>query len=316
MSGDFEYDVAFSFLAQDESVATELNDALSDRVNTFLYSKRQERLAGTDGEKTFNSVFGEKSRCVVVLYRETWGTTSWTRIEETAIRNRAHEEGYDFALLVPLGKPSTTPKWFPKNRIWIGLERWGVAGAAVAIEARIQELGGTPHQETLEERVARHARAVEFKAERNAALNSHEGVKAFGGEFESVRATIKRGVDRINAQQTSYKLEFRGMPHQRGPCYVLGLERGLEVSARGLYINTLEDAYLNATLWTGAPPMPGFYNFEKPVPHRALKYTLDYLLSKSYVWKQQADHNRSYSSESLADEILMWYLGNGGDPVR
>ena len=75
MPHDFEYDVAFSFLAQDEGVATELNDALSERVKTFLYSKQQEQLAGTDGEKTFNAVFAEKSRFVVILYRDTWGTT-------------------------------------------------------------------------------------------------------------------------------------------------------------------------------------------------------------------------------------------------
>src|ERR1700732_787174 len=137
MPHDFEYDVAFSFLAQDESVATELNDALSERVKTFFYSKQQEQLAGTDGEKTFNAVFGEKSRVVVILYRDTWGTNPWTRIEETAIRNRAHDEGYDFSLLVLLDNKSATPTWFPKTRIWIGFERYGVAGAAAVIEARI-----------------------------------------------------------------------------------------------------------------------------------------------------------------------------------
>jgi hypothetical protein len=70
MSADYKYNVAFSFLAQDEQLASQLNDHLQDRAKTFLYSKRQERLAGTDGEETFNSVFGEHARVVVVLYRE------------------------------------------------------------------------------------------------------------------------------------------------------------------------------------------------------------------------------------------------------
>jgi hypothetical protein len=268
MPNDFEYDAVFSFLAQDESVATELNDALSERMKTFLYSKQQEQLAGTDGEKTFNAVFGEKSRFVVILYRQTWGTTPWTCIEETAIRNRAYGEGYDFALLVPMDKPPTTPKWFPKNRIWIGLELYGVAGTAAVVEARIQELGGTPHQETLEERAARQAR-----------------------------------------------LEFRGPQQPRGPCFVLGLKRGLEVSGRTRYTNTLEDVYLNVTLWRGVPPMPGYIQFEDPVRHLTTKYELDYLPSKYYVWKQQTNHNRSFYNESLAEEILKWYLDNGGDPA-
>jgi hypothetical protein len=71
---DFEYDVAFSFLAQDESVAAELNDALCERVKTFLYSKRQEQLAGTDGEKTFNAVFGEKPAVQRVYLGGKYGT--------------------------------------------------------------------------------------------------------------------------------------------------------------------------------------------------------------------------------------------------
>jgi hypothetical protein len=72
----YEYDVAFSFMSQDEALATEINDLLQDRLKTFLYSKKQEELAGTDGEETFNRVFAEKSRVVVVLYRSDWGKTS------------------------------------------------------------------------------------------------------------------------------------------------------------------------------------------------------------------------------------------------
>ncbi len=57
-NNEFKYDVAFSFLQQDEPTATQINDLLQDRVSTFLYSRRQGEVAGTDGEKTFNQVFG------------------------------------------------------------------------------------------------------------------------------------------------------------------------------------------------------------------------------------------------------------------
>ena len=74
MAGEeFEYDVAFSFVKEDESIATTLNDLLQDRLSTFLYSKRQEELAGKDGEQSFNDVFNHKSRVVVVIYRNEWG---------------------------------------------------------------------------------------------------------------------------------------------------------------------------------------------------------------------------------------------------
>ena len=95
-SSSYKYDVAFSFMAEDEALAAQLTDLLQDRLKVFLYSRRQGEIAGTDGEKTFNAVFGEQARLVVVLYRSRWGQTPWTRIEETAIRNRAFEHGYDF----------------------------------------------------------------------------------------------------------------------------------------------------------------------------------------------------------------------------
>src|SRR5690606_38182685 len=111
----FEYDVAFSFLASDEDLASRLNDLIKPRLTTFLYSKRQTEIAGADGEQRFNAIFGNEARTVVILYRKGWGETPWTRIEETAIRNRAYDEGYDFALFIPLDTPATVPPWLPRT---------------------------------------------------------------------------------------------------------------------------------------------------------------------------------------------------------
>ena len=88
-ASDYKFDVAFSFLKEDEGLAVRLGDLIQDRLRTFIYSKKQEYLAGRDGEETFNAAFGRDARLVVILYREAWGSTSWTRIERDAIRNRA-----------------------------------------------------------------------------------------------------------------------------------------------------------------------------------------------------------------------------------
>jgi hypothetical protein len=47
----FKYDIAFSFVREDEGLATQLNDRVRDRYRTFLYPRAQEQLAGTDGER-------------------------------------------------------------------------------------------------------------------------------------------------------------------------------------------------------------------------------------------------------------------------
>jgi hypothetical protein len=89
----FKYEVAFSFLQKDEQTAYQINDFIQDRIEIFIYSKKQEELVGTAGEKNFNNVFYRECRIVVLLYRNGWGATPWTRIEETAIRNRAFDSG-------------------------------------------------------------------------------------------------------------------------------------------------------------------------------------------------------------------------------
>jgi hypothetical protein len=71
-SKEFLYDIAISFLAKDEPLAAQLADQFEGRQRVFVYSKKQEALAGTDGEQTFNDVYGKQARLVVVLYRLGW----------------------------------------------------------------------------------------------------------------------------------------------------------------------------------------------------------------------------------------------------
>ena len=89
-STEYKYDVAISFLQEDEPLAIEIADRLGGRVgvDVFVYSRRQNDLVGKDGLEAFSGVFGEQSRVVVVLHRGQWGQTPWTRVEETAIKNR------------------------------------------------------------------------------------------------------------------------------------------------------------------------------------------------------------------------------------
>jgi len=116
-------------------------------------------------------VFAEESRIVVVLYREGWGQTKWTRVEENAIRTRGFNEGHEFVLLVKLdaAKP---PVWLPPTRIYLGFERYGIDGVASAVETRVQASGGEVHTESVGEYAARVTRDLDFETQRRHFLNS------------------------------------------------------------------------------------------------------------------------------------------------
>jgi hypothetical protein len=203
---NFEFDVAFSFLQQDENLAIQLNNLLKERVKTFLYSEQQKKLAGRDGEELFNSVFFKESRIVVVLYRNTWGNSPWTKIEETAIRNRGFEFGYDFITFIPLDKPVTPPTWLPKNRLWIGLERWGIESAASVIESRIQEFGGNIRIETLADKVQKSQDAILSAQQRERILTGEEGFGFTRIEYENLITAFKNQVEEIKSKLPDWNL--------------------------------------------------------------------------------------------------------------
>ena len=153
-------------------------------------------------------MFAEQARCVVILYRPEWGSTRWTRIEETAVRNRAHDQGYDFALFVPLHEPPVVcPVGTEKQTVdWIGT--MGLASAAAAvIEARARELGAELHAETLEERTSREARRIQFEAEREKVLRWEQGAQAFQAmKIELFRSLADAAAQRANESQSFVKL--------------------------------------------------------------------------------------------------------------
>ncbi|MEW6410027.1 MAG: hypothetical protein AB1488_07940 [Nitrospirota bacterium] len=300
---EYKYDVAFSFLADDEELATEINNLIQDRLATFIYSEKQKELAGTDGEETFNRVFGSEARTVFILYRKGWGETSWTCIEETAIRNRAYEERYDFVLLAPLDKPPTVPKWLPKNRIWIGLERWGIEGAASVIEARVQEAGGTPREETVKDRVDRLSREIEAEKEKKAFIDSPDGVKVANEEVSLLFSELEKVVS-----STGDKLNIES---GRNECAIYGDGFSVYFRWSSSFSNTLDSSALYLSLWEGSVSIRSgrrCFPFEEPKRLKEMEFQFDLSKSRKPTWKDTRGTKQSYSTADLAKLSLTMLL--------
>jgi hypothetical protein len=203
----FQYDVAFSFLADDESLAVQMADRLRERYQVFLYSERQRELAGKDGVEKFSEVFREKARVFVVLFSEGWGKTKWTRIEETAIKERALDKGWEFLVVVFLGT-ANAPVWLPITKIWFGLERFGISGAVAVVDARIQDQGGISGDETPSEKAYRLAKDEKLKAERKEFLESPDGFHLAQKELSSLFNYIRDEVARIKSSQNVIHIDF------------------------------------------------------------------------------------------------------------
>jgi hypothetical protein len=302
MSKTFRYDVAFSFLAEDEGLAMQLNDLLQDRFKTFVYSEQQKILAGTDGEATFNAVFGQEARTVVVLYRDVWGQTPWTRIEETAIRNRAYHEGYNFALFIVLSETAKVPDWLPKTQLWYTLHRFGINGAAAVIEHKIVHSGGEGREESVLDRAARLKRAQKFQVEKEAFHKSKKGVDEAIEAVRTLIAQLESSAKDLNAADVPVR--FNALSPRNA--LLVGNNVVLVVNWSHRYANSLDEAKLHVDFYDGVPRLPGLLSLEEPNHLKNLPLTYQLVGPGRGGWVDVK--HKEYSTEQLADVLLKLFM--------
>ena len=150
-----EYDVAISFLAKDDQIAGALAERLCQSLKVFYYPRAQEQLAGTDGMETMRKPFLDGARVTVVLYREPWGETPWTRVEATAIKDGCLARGWAALMFVQLDKTSKLPIWLPNTHI-----RFAFESNRVGQDAPVLVVLGAPCQAFCDTRRPAAARSI------------------------------------------------------------------------------------------------------------------------------------------------------------
>ncbi len=304
MKDKYKYEIAFSFLSQDEKIAIELNDLIVDRLETFIYSKRQEELGGTDGELVFGKVFGEQSRTVVVLYRDGWGETPWTRIEETAIRNRAFNTGWDFVVYIVLDSNSKAPKYLPKAQLWVDYDRWGLKGAAPIIEQRVKDSGGEARKETIQNRGNRLKRLKKAKIDRTTYLESPEALQDEYKEFAKIIVELKELPPSLKDQESGL---YFSISEEENRFFEFGFDGFFLLFKRNssLHIRSFEDTKLTVIIYQKDGVQDIDYN---ETIYSKYEYKFDRSLSESYGWSDYKTSKNFMTSRQLIDYWVKNYL--------
>jgi hypothetical protein len=191
------YDVAISFLSGDEPLALNLHEQLSENLSVFTYSERQKELAGTDGLESFRQAFFSQSRLVVVLYRNRWGKTRWTAVEELAIKERMFEGGWRSLLFVMLDQQSTYPVWLPETHVRLDYTKFA-NDLVGAIRLRVLDLGGELKEETALVKSERMEAAKQAQAVRTQKL-MYEAGPAIQTEWEKLIRLLDENISEIKA---------------------------------------------------------------------------------------------------------------------
>jgi hypothetical protein len=293
---DKTFDIAISFLHEDLGTATLLRDALAESFEVFIYTKKQEELAGTDGLESFRSVFRQRSRLVVVLLRERWGTTPWTRVEMEAITDRFLAEGPGF-LFVVMMEQCTPPKWIPDKLIRFSLADFGMEQAVGAIKARALEQGGELHRPTAAFLAERAQRRAQFAATREKAFRSHEGVREAAAEAARVMEHIQERVNEAVEAAPGLGIEFSA---NQGS--VIARTQGVSVGCgyRNHIVNVLDEARLFLRDFRGHVILPGenaYYRIE-PKELKVTEYTPE--LTEEHGWCWRSKSGDVYTSSEIA----------------
>jgi len=235
-----KYDVAISFLSQDEKTARAINDKLAEGLRVFFYPGKQDELAGTDGLESMRKPFFDDSRVTVVLYREPWGKTPWTRVEETAIKEGCLAHGWQRLFFIVLNRESAIPIWLPQNHIRFNYADFGLDQAVGAIKARVQENGGQQMSLTPTRR-AEMFKAEELYRHDKGRMNSPEGIQRILDSVSDLFCEIERQCEAVKGEgmiQMRCGIEFIERNRVQW-CGITDDRVGLTVSWNQFYTNSL-----------------------------------------------------------------------------
>lgn len=166
-------------------------------------------------------------------------------------------------------------------------------------------LGGSPHEESIEDRAKRLERALKFEETRKQFHRSEEGVSKSNSEFAVLGDEIEQLVKVIkeSASSINYSLKRAGRR-----IVLLGPHAGLSVTWQCHYTNSLDNSKLDVTLWEGHPPFPGVMQCDEPTCKNSLSFDFGLFRSETPGWKSTYPPEREFDSKRLAEYILKFYM--------
>jgi hypothetical protein len=302
-----KYDVALSFLSKDEPTAAAIHLKLSEGLSVFFFPRSQEDLAGTDGLESMRKPFFDDSRVMVILYREPWGQTPWTRVEETAIKDACLQHGWKRLFFIVLDRASPLPVWLPQTHVRFNFEDFGLEQAVGAIKARVRENGGQFLPLTATKRAEMLKAQQQFQRDKRR-MNSEEGIAAILGCVADLFQEIESRCTEINSQH-SFQIKCETHSSKQS-CIVTNGQVSLGIWWRQKYVNLLDDSHLLIRGFQGRLLLFSeghLFQFEQPSQVSEKKYFPDLSRAREHVWTRR-DDSEFLSSSALAEKCVIQFL--------
>lgn len=304
------YDVAVSFLYEDLALAQGLYDELSKELKVFFFPRNQEELAGSDGLESMREPFRSQSRLNVVLYRQKWGKTPWTGVEEVAIKESCLATSFRSIFFFVIEPTSEIPTWLPETHVRFNFADFTLDQAIGAIKARVQERGGHFKPMTPARKVALLQVEDEYQRDRRQ-ISSQDGMQNIQQNVELLFAEIGSQLEDVNADghlHIEHQIKVRSWDMEQ--YCLLGTQRlGMSILWFQRYSNMLDDAGLIVReLNENAIIPPGHMRLQQPDILREERYLPDISRVRTYVWRPAKGKEEMITSKDLATKLILQFL--------
>ncbi|MGE5110551.1 MAG: TIR domain-containing protein [Acidobacteriaceae bacterium] len=305
-----KYDVAISFLAPDEPIASALDQELRKSLSVFFFPRKQDELAGTDGMETMRKPF-LNANVMVVLYRERWGKTKWTAIEEMAVKESCFNGNWNRLMFVVLDKNSKIPGWIPQSHVRYNYEDFGEEQLLGAIKSRAVENGSIPTELTPAKR-AEQLKADDLYRADKSQMDTFEGIAAILREVETLFREIERQCSEVNSSyEGQIQCEWVMKPREIDQsCVLTDGFVGMVVLWTQPYTNTLSKSNLSIKQYNQGLILPSnlgnrvYVRHPEPIYEEEFKPELS--RSRQYGWTK--DDERFMSSNALAKRVVIQFI--------
>jgi hypothetical protein len=305
-AAEVNYDVAISFLAADENTAGAIADVLeASGLKVFFFPKKQEDLAGSDGLDSMREPF-LKARVAVALYREPWGKTKWTRVEESAIKDRCLDIGWESLQFVMLDKQQSHPRWLPNTHIRYNYEDYGLDQLVGAIKREVQKHGGVIAPLNAMDHAKRVKHEADYISDRDRLMRDRNWIEQ--AIHQSLRDIFKNVAELVALanKEHGFQIEIGSQDYQT--CILRSGHVSLGIGWRQPIFNSVMsdqqgECYLRACEVSGTLPIPGRneMSWQKPQVIKEHRFKPDVSSSRELEWVLGRER---IAPNKLADRIV------------
>jgi hypothetical protein len=305
------YDAAISFLFPDLGTAQALHDELANSgLNVFFFPRRQEELAGTNGMESMRAPF-LGARVNVVLFRNPWGETPWTRVEDAAISERCFRGGWSTLMFVQLDKTSKLPAWLPPTHVRFSFDDYGLPQLIGAIKLRIQEHGGVIKRVDAIGKAAAVKREADYRADRDRLMRDAHWIGEIQKSIQGTMDELAKLTYEINAAQN---LDIVVGPGSQTLAVIRTGYVSMGIGWQQPIVNYVGDhgsseCHLWAAEFSGMMPLRDERLFWIEPPRKLKQHTfkVDVARDGGLLWRVR-DKDKFIRPSELADHIMQLFL--------